>query len=46
MMAFIIPQAWCKVRLLLDDQGQKLNKLLPSQAAKVVGWRDDIPSAG
>jgi hypothetical protein len=22
------------------------NQLLPSQAAKVVGWSDDIPSAG
>ena len=39
-------QAWCKVRLLLDDRGRRLEELLPSQAAKVVGWREDIPSAG
>jgi len=35
----------CKIRLLLDDKGNKLTKLKPSEAAKVVGWKD-IPTAG
>jgi len=35
----------CKVRLLLNDKGQKLTKLKPSEAAKVVGWKD-LPAAG
>eukprot|EP00088_Acartia_fossae_P039415 TRINITY_DN4102_c0_g1_i3.p1 TRINITY_DN4102_c0_g1~~TRINITY_DN4102_c0_g1_i3.p1 ORF type:complete len:762 (-),score=153.60 TRINITY_DN4102_c0_g1_i3:393-2633(-) len=39
-------KSWCKVRLLLDDQGRKLAKVEPSQAAKVVGWKDQVPGAG
>jgi len=38
--------SWCKVRMLLGDRGEKLKALKPSQAAKVVGWKDIVPSAG
>ena len=38
--------SWCKVRMLLDDRGERLKELKPSQAAKVVGWKDLVPSAG
>lgn len=39
-------KSWCKVRLLLDDRATRLKSVLPSQAAKVVGWRDQVPAAG
>jgi len=38
--------SWCKVRMLLDDRGIKLKEIRPSQVAKVVGWKDVLPSAG
>ena len=38
---------WCKIRLMLDDRGERLNKLRPSEAAKIVGWRGEaVPAAG
>ncbi|XP_023319706.1 translation initiation factor IF-2, mitochondrial-like [Eurytemora carolleeae] len=39
-------KSWCKVKLLLDDRGNKLKSLQPSQAAKVVGWKEQVPAAG
>merc|ERR1719348_2765299 len=43
----VADKSWCKIRLLLDDRGNKLSKLKPSEAAKVVGWRGElVPSAG
>jgi len=38
--------SWCKVRMLIGDRGEKLAELRPSQAAKVVGWKDIVPGAG
>eukprot|EP00092_Neocalanus_flemingeri_P027609 GFUD01029958.1.p1 GENE.GFUD01029958.1~~GFUD01029958.1.p1 ORF type:complete len:752 (+),score=258.64 GFUD01029958.1:60-2315(+) len=37
---------WCKVRLLIGDRGDRVAELRPSQAAKVVGWKEVVPSAG
>jgi len=39
-------KTWCRVRLLLDDRGNRLDEIKPSQAAKVVGWKDLVPGAG
>merc|ERR1719470_5114 len=38
--------SWCKVRMLIGDRGERLKELRPSQAAKVVGWKEMVPSAG
>jgi len=38
--------SWCKVRMLIGDRGDKIGELKPSQAAKVVGWKEMVPSAG
>ena len=35
-------QSWCRVRLLTDDQGNRLKEIKPSQAAKVAGWKDKV----
>ena len=38
---------WCKIRLMMDDRGERLKRLRPSEAAKIVGWRGEaVPSAG
>jgi len=42
----IAGNSWCKVRMLIGDRGEKLAELRPSQAAKVVGWKDIVPGAG
>jgi len=38
--------SWCKVKLLIGDRGEKIKELRPSQAGKVVGWKEMVPSAG
>ena len=43
----VAANTFCKIRLLLDDQGRKLAELRPSEAAKVVGWKGEtVPAAG
>ena len=43
----VAASTWCKIRMMLDDQGRKLTELKPSEAAKIVGWRgENVPSAG
>jgi len=38
---------WCKIRMMVDSQGEKVRELRPSEAAKIVGWRgESVPAAG
>lgn len=41
----ICGNTFCKVRALLDENGNKLSKVSPSQAAEVTGWKE-LPNAG
>ena len=43
----VAANTFCKIRLMLDDQGRRLKELRPSEAAKVVGWKGEtVPAAG
>ena len=43
----VAANTWCKIRMMLDDQGRKVKELRPSEAAKIVGWRgESVPAAG
>ncbi len=42
---FVVGQEWGRVRSLLDDKGQRLQKALPAQPVEVVGLQG-VPSAG
>lgn len=37
--------AYCKVRALMDDKGERLKTALPSTPVKILGWTD-VPEAG
>ena len=42
---FVCGETWCKVRALMDDQGQRLNNAPPGTPALVLGW-DAVPAPG
>ncbi len=36
---------WCRVRAMIDDRGQRVEKALPSMPVEIMGW-SDVPEAG
>lgn len=38
--------AWCKVRGLFNDSGKPFDKAVPSTPVEIIGWRNNLPSAG
>lgn len=43
--SFVCGETWCKVRALMDDQGNRLPSAPPGTPALVLGW-DAVPAPG
>lgn len=38
--------SYCRVKSLRDEQGAELAEVTPGMHAEVLGWKNEIPSAG